>query len=217
MDLQPLQDESTFHRARTDEQRQERSRAIRASARSALATSDVNGVSLRRISAGAALAPSNVLRYVGSREALLLDLLSDEYVAWLTDLGDDLAAEPRSVDAVADVLAVGLAARPILCRLVAASPELLRGLKSADESQRARNQGVENGAALAVLLASSLRIALTASDGALLTASLHASVTAAAAFADQNVFPVTPQVAMRELIAIQLEGFVARAGNRRRH
>lgn len=216
MDSQPLQGDSTFHRARTDEQRQERTSAIHSSARSALATTDVSGVTLRRISAGAALAPSNVLRYVGSRESLLLDILSDEYVAWLTELSDHLDGEPRSVDEVADALAVGLAARPILCRLVAAAPELLRGLRSADAAERARNQGVENGAAVAALLASSLQIPLTASDGALLTASLHASVTAAAAFADQTVFPVTPQVAIRELVAIQLEGFVARAANRRR-
>ncbi len=65
----------TFHRARSDEQREERRRAILDTTAAMLVEMPVAEVSLNEISRRVGLAKSNVLRYVESREAALLDLL----------------------------------------------------------------------------------------------------------------------------------------------
>ena len=68
---------TSFQRARSEEQRDPRRRAILDTAAAMLAEMPVAEVSLNELSRRVGLAKSNVLRYFESREAVLLELLDD--------------------------------------------------------------------------------------------------------------------------------------------
>src|ERR1700734_2466121 len=111
-----------FQRARSAEQREVRRRAILDTAAAMLAEMTVAEVTLNELSRRVGLAKSNVLRYFESREAVLLDLLGSEWQEWLTAVAGQLdeavdASAPVTArgDQVATVLAISLAARPVLC------------------------------------------------------------------------------------------------------
>ena len=82
----------TFQRARSEEQREIRRRAILDTAAAMLDEMPVAEVSLNELSRRVGLAKSNVLRYFESREAVLLELLDDFLGSWLAELADELAA-----------------------------------------------------------------------------------------------------------------------------
>ncbi|MEE3920877.1 helix-turn-helix domain-containing protein [Micromonospora sp. BRA006-A] len=81
----------TFQRARTEEQREIRRRAILDVASAMLDEMPVAAVTLNELSRRVGLAKPNVLRYFQSREAVLLELLDRYLREWLTDLADELA------------------------------------------------------------------------------------------------------------------------------
>src|ERR1043165_5526334 len=83
---------TTFQRARSEEQRAARSRAILDTAAAMLDEMPVADVSLNELSRRVGLAKSNVLRYFESREAVLLELLDVFLESWLAELADELAA-----------------------------------------------------------------------------------------------------------------------------
>jgi AcrR family transcriptional regulator len=143
---------TTFQRARSDEQRAERRRAILDTAAAMLAEMPVAQVSLNELSRRVGLAKSNVLRYFESREAVLLELLDAASREWLGQLPGELAeAEARAEveaqaeagsspgaraltgragqrergDRLAAVVAASLAARPVLCDLVSTQAAVL--------------------------------------------------------------------------------------------
>lgn len=120
---------TSFQRARSEEQRTERRRAILATAAAMLAEMPVAQVSLNELSRRVGLAKSNVLRYFESREAVLLELLGSESRAWLAELDEILQvgeAGPRERgDRVAAIIATSLAGRPVLCDLVSAQAAVL--------------------------------------------------------------------------------------------
>ena len=60
--------------------------AIMTSAREMLVEKNVADISLRELSDRIGLAKSNVLRYFDSREAIFLEVLDEEFQAWLADL-----------------------------------------------------------------------------------------------------------------------------------
>ncbi|MBD7918800.1 TetR family transcriptional regulator [Cellulomonas sp. Sa3CUA2] len=133
----------TFQRARSEEQREVRRRAILDTAATMLDEMPVAGVSLNELSRRVGLAKSNVLRYFESREAVLLDLLDDFLADWLADLADELAAdvEPDAAPEVrarqlADVLSRSLAARTALCDLFGAQGGVLEHNVSVDVVKR---------------------------------------------------------------------------------
>jgi AcrR family transcriptional regulator len=114
----------TFQRARSEEQREIRRRAILDTAAAMLDEMPVAEVALNELSRRVGLAKSNVLRYFESREAVLLDLLDDFLLAWLAELSGELAAgvDPRHTaaeraDELAEVLSRSLSARTVLCDL----------------------------------------------------------------------------------------------------
>src|SRR6185503_11639886 len=88
--------------------------AIMTSAREMLVEKNVADISLRELSDRIGLAKSNVLRYFDSREAIFLEVLDEEFQAWLADLEARLgrprarkanyANEIRVATAVADSL-----------------------------------------------------------------------------------------------------------------
>jgi AcrR family transcriptional regulator len=123
---------TTFQRARSEEQREVRRRAILDAAAAMLAEMPVAQVTLNELSRRAGLAKSNVLRYFESREAVLLELLDSAWQEWLTGLEADLggaidpAAPPAERgDQLAAALAASLAARPVLCDLLSAQAAVL--------------------------------------------------------------------------------------------
>ena len=122
----------TFQRARSDEQREIRRRAILDTAAAMLDEMPVAEVSLNELSRRVGLAKSNVLRYFESREAVLLELLDDFLGRWLEELAEELAAgieadaspEVRA-DQLAEILSRSLAERVVLCDLVGAQGGVL--------------------------------------------------------------------------------------------
>src|ERR1700733_3165331 len=103
----------TFQRARSEEQREVRRRAILGAAADMLAEMPVADISLNELSRRTGLAKSNVLRYFESREAVLLELLDSVWRDWLArlDMAVPLAAPAAERgDQVAAALASSLAA-----------------------------------------------------------------------------------------------------------
>src|SRR5580700_5854158 len=99
----------TFQRARSEEQREVRRRAILDAAAAMLTEMPVTEVTLNELSRRAGLAKSNVLRYFESREAVLLELLDAAWQDWLAELGRSLGplagtgrSAPGPVGAAAD-------------------------------------------------------------------------------------------------------------------
>jgi AcrR family transcriptional regulator len=122
----------TFHRARSEEQREVRRRAILATAAAMLDEMPVADLSLNELSRRVGLAKSNVLRYFDSREGVLLELMDSVLRNWLAQLADDLATGidagaplvPRA-EQLSEVLARSLAENPVLCDLVGAQGGVL--------------------------------------------------------------------------------------------
>ncbi|MBO4139763.1 TetR family transcriptional regulator [Micromonospora tulbaghiae] len=122
----------TFQRARTEEQREVRRRAILDAASAMLDEMPVAAVTLNELSRRVGLAKPNVLRYFESREAVLLELLDRFLREWLTELADELA---DGVDtnlpmagrarAVAGILSRSLARRSVMCDLFGAQGSVL--------------------------------------------------------------------------------------------
>src|ERR1700721_2405425 len=82
---------AVFQRARSEEQREARRRAILGAAPAVRAGAPVAEVTLTDVSRRAGLAKSNVLRYFESREAVLLELLDSAWQDWLVQLDRGLA------------------------------------------------------------------------------------------------------------------------------
>jgi AcrR family transcriptional regulator len=121
-----------FQRARSEEQREARRRAILGAAAAMLAEMPVAQVTLNELSRRAGLAKSNVLRYFESREAVLLELLDSAWQDWLVQLKAELAGAVDSAaplaeraDELAAAVAASLASRPMLCVLISAQAAVL--------------------------------------------------------------------------------------------
>src|ERR1700727_804379 len=123
---------TTFQRARSEEQREVRRRAILEAAAAMLAEMPVAEVTLNELSRRVGLAKSNVLRYFESREAVLLELLDSAWRDWLLRLAPELdtamtPSAPVSArgDQVASTLAASLSSAPVLCDLLNAQAAVL--------------------------------------------------------------------------------------------
>jgi AcrR family transcriptional regulator len=118
-----------FQRARTEEQRAERAAAFLDAARSLLSEMPLEQVTLNAIAKRAGFAPSNLLRYFDSREALLLRVVEEETENWLTDLFARPPAPARTLtkrqEAVARTLADSFAAHPGFLDLIAIQAAVL--------------------------------------------------------------------------------------------
>jgi AcrR family transcriptional regulator len=105
--------------------------AIKAVARDMLTEKNVGDISLRELSDRVGLAKSNVLRYFDSREAIFLEVLDEEFEAWLADI-DGRLEQPRprkpayaNEIRVATVIADAVVARPLLCELLGSMASVL--------------------------------------------------------------------------------------------
>src|SRR5690242_14302688 len=116
---------TTFQRARSEEQREIRRRAILDTAAAMLDEMPAGALTLNELSRQVGLAKSNVLRYFESREAILLELLDRDWQQWTATLPEQLTASV-SPDAppiqrgqeFAAVLAHSLAQHRVLCDLL---------------------------------------------------------------------------------------------------
>ncbi|RRR45054.1 TetR/AcrR family transcriptional regulator [Mycolicibacter terrae] len=189
-----------FARARSEAQRQDRLAQLITATRELLTRIPVAALTLGDVAAAAGLAKSGVLRYAGSREALLLRAMYAEHVAWIESLTEELSGT-----APAAALARTLAARPVLCDLIAASPALISRL-CADEMQLLVSQANDAQRRLGAVLRPSLPL----SDGQLgaLTAAVHAFTGTAWAWTNPDA--VQPIVTDFEATVLRLlEIFIA--------
>ncbi|GAA2694710.1 MULTISPECIES: TetR family transcriptional regulator [Actinosynnema] len=128
----------TFQRARSEEQREIRRRAILDTAAAMLDEMPVAELSLNELSRRIGLAKSNVLRYFETREAVLLELLNRFLREWLAAITEELgdvdpsrSAEQRATR-LSEVLSRSLADRPVLCDLFGAQGGVLEQNVSAE-------------------------------------------------------------------------------------
>lgn len=116
----------SFSRARTSAQRDQRREQILAVTREVLTGRRVADVSLNEIARQVGLAKSNVLRYFGSREAILLVLTQREYEEWVGEVvSAPVPAQADAADALAKVLAGTVTRHPLLCELLTCTATVL--------------------------------------------------------------------------------------------
>ncbi|MEV0307782.1 TetR family transcriptional regulator [Nonomuraea fuscirosea] len=149
----------TFQRARSEEQREIRRKAILDTAAAMLDEMPVAEVSLNELSRRVGLAKSNVLRYFESREAVLLELLDVFLGDWLAELTDDL---PAGIDAgaapearaaqLAEILSRSLADRKVLCDLFGAQGGVLEHNVSVEVVKRHKRASLARLATMTELL-----------------------------------------------------------------
>ncbi|ASY34443.1 putative TetR family transcriptional regulator [Streptomyces sp. Tu6071] len=149
----------TFQRARSEEQREIRRRAILDTAATMLDEMPVAEVSLNELSRRVGLAKSNVLRYFESREAVLLELLDDFLGDWLAVLADELAegieaqAAPEvRAERLAEILSRSLASRTVLCDLFGAQGGVLEHNVSVEVVKRHKRSSLAKLAGMVELV-----------------------------------------------------------------
>ena len=153
---------TTFQRARSDEQREQRRRAILSAAAAMLAEMPVAELSLNELSRRVGLAKSNVLRYFETREAVLLELYDTAWTAWLDQL--DAVLPPASAvgdararyERVAASLTASLVADPLVCELISVSASVLERNVSPLVARRYKLASIANTERMAAQLRSSL-------------------------------------------------------------
>jgi AcrR family transcriptional regulator len=125
-----------YLRARSPEQKEERRRHLLDTARSLLLDMpDVHDLGINELARRAQMTKSNVYRYFESSEAVLLDVLVEEFMLWLPDLRKVLNRDRKrsgTIEHVARAFSATVAARPLLCRLTSIFPSILEHNISAE-------------------------------------------------------------------------------------
>src|SRR5262245_34455338 len=149
----------TFQRARSEQQREVRRRAILDTAAAMLDEMPVAEMSLNELSRRVGLAKSNVLRYFESREAVLLELLDHDFRQWVAELSDELstAIDPQRparerTDQLAAVFSRTLPRHTLLCDLVSAQAAVLEHNVSVEIVVRYKHSARDSLATLAELV-----------------------------------------------------------------
>lgn len=118
-----------YVRARKPEQKEERRQHLIGVARALIdSESDLKLLSLNEIARSAKMAKANIYRYFESREALLLDLLWDEWQDWFKDFQKDWSRVQKSkktFDHLIKTLAMSFSKRDLLCNLTTALPSVV--------------------------------------------------------------------------------------------
>jgi AcrR family transcriptional regulator len=127
---------SPYLRARSPEQKEERRRHLLDTARSLLhEIPDVHALGINELARKAEMTKSNVYRYFESSEAVLLDVLVEEFMAWRGDLLKALSRGGKrsgTIEHIARAFSATFAARPLLCRLTSIFPSILERNVSAE-------------------------------------------------------------------------------------
>ena len=96
---------------------------------------DVHDLGINELARGAQMTKSNVYRYFESSEAVLLDVLVEEFILWRTELRKALSRDRKrsgTIEHIARTFAATVAARPLLCRLTSIFPSILEHNISAE-------------------------------------------------------------------------------------
>jgi AcrR family transcriptional regulator len=133
--------------------------AIMTGAREMLTEMSLADISLRELSHRVGLAKSNVLRYFDSREAIFLEVLDEEFQAWLADLETRLG-KPRARKAgyatevrLATRMAASLVDAELLCELLASMAVVLERNISGEFARDFKARALANVAAVGQLVA----------------------------------------------------------------
>lgn len=137
-----------FQRARTPEQQAERRAAILRTARAMLADAPPADVSLRELSARVGLAKSNVVRYFPTREAIFLEVLLEDWTAWLDDV-EQRVADGQPVPAA---IASAVPAHARFASLLSEAPAVLERNVPAATARAFKRGAAERTARLAGLV-----------------------------------------------------------------
>jgi AcrR family transcriptional regulator len=124
-----------YLRARSPEQKEERRRHLLDTARSLLLDiTDVRDLGINELARRAQMTKSNVYRYFESSEAVLLDVLVEEFMLWLPELRRALGKGKANgtIEGIARAFSATVAARPLLCRLTSIFPSILEHNISAE-------------------------------------------------------------------------------------
>jgi AcrR family transcriptional regulator len=131
---------SPYLRARSPEQKEERRRHLLDTARTLLLEiPDVHALGINELARKAEMTKSNVYRYFESSEAILLDVLVEEFMAWHGDLVKALnrgGNRRGTIEQIARAFSATFAARPLLCRLTSIFPSVLELNVSAERMVR---------------------------------------------------------------------------------
>ncbi len=181
----------SFQRARRPEQVEARRAAILAAARAALPGRSVRAVTLRDLAEGAGVAKSHVLRYFDSREAVLLELLIEDWAGWLDEVAARIEAGGGADRArwLAGLLAATLTARPVLCDLFAAMSGELEANVSLDTARAFKRRAYGYNTRLAELLG--VAAPLPEAAGIAVARALVATVAGLWPFANPNEIVAT--------------------------
>jgi len=118
-----------YLRARSAEQKEERRRHLLDTARSLLLDiPDVHDLGINELARRAQMTKSNVYRYFESSEAVLLDVLVEEFMQWRAELRAALGRDRRrsgTIEHIARAFSATVAARPLMCRLISIFPSIL--------------------------------------------------------------------------------------------
>ncbi|MGW7315366.1 TetR family transcriptional regulator [Streptomyces sp. NPDC054854] len=220
-----------FQRARSEEQRAARRRAILDTAAGMLTEMPVSQVTLNELSRRVGLAKSNVLRYFESREDVLLELLAAASAELLGHLEQTLAGALDAVppadrpDRLAGCLARALADRPVLCDLISAQAAVLERNVSPQVAAQYKRAAIAHAGALAALVAARLpalgeRDAFRFVAGALMVTGAvwthaHPSAAMVAAYEEDPALAVLRldfTDTLRQALEVLLSGLLARAG-----
>jgi AcrR family transcriptional regulator len=125
-----MSDPIDFQRARRPEQKEERREQLLETARALLAeVSDPQALSLSELARRAGMAKSNVYRYFESREAILIELLTLEWMGWSEDVRAQLLqrapADVISLEYLSQLLADAVVRRPLLGPLCSILPTII--------------------------------------------------------------------------------------------
>ncbi|MGQ5593200.1 TetR family transcriptional regulator [Streptomyces sp. ESR1.13] len=221
---------TNFQRARSEEQREVRRRAILDTTAAMLEGMPIGEVSLNELSRRVGLAKSNVLRYFESREAILLELLDRAWRQWVADLPalvragiDEDAPVHRRAEQFAAVIAGSLAQRRVLCDLLSAQAGVLEHNVSPQVAARYKRAAVANVADIAALAqqhlpelgdsAPQLTAAMLMAIGAVWTHARPSAAMLAAYEADPSLaaFKLDFVTALREMLATLIAGTIVRA------
>ncbi len=138
-------------------------------ARAEIATSRLDGISIRRIAERSGLSKTNVLHYFPSREAIFLDLLDSLWGEWLEELERVLPAGVGP-GPVAASIASNLAKRPELCELSAALNSVLERNVPLEVAVDFKARAVEHHRALARLFEAALGLTAEQAEFAAMSA-----------------------------------------------
>ena len=119
-----------YLRARSAEQKAERRRHLLATARDLLSQSPtVLDLGINELAREAQMTKSNVYRYFESSEAVLMDLLVEEYAVWHAELSAALGRgggrTNMTIEQIAHIFSSTVATRSLLCRLTSILPSIL--------------------------------------------------------------------------------------------